>query len=177
MFTLPRLRCLWQRNLTNNFKFKNCLFGTTSVVKNSDKEKWVFSGYGITCDSAGLWSFDNDTARNVIIFGVDNSSSTHADNLTRITDKNNFLVPDEGPFFGINGDFRSPEKVFSIKFSNANTTFCLSLYYNAGNSFLFVIGKKPLNLKPTIKVLTSQLKFVSEAYLIDLTLLNLEKYL
>ena len=25
-------------------------------------------------------SFDNDTARNVIIFGVDNSSSSHIDN-------------------------------------------------------------------------------------------------
>ena len=66
------------------------MFGTTSVVKNSDKEKWVFSGYGITCDSAGSWSFDNDTARNVIIFGVDNSSSTHADNLTRITERITF---------------------------------------------------------------------------------------
>ena len=27
------------RNLTNNFKFKNCLFGATNVVENSDKEK------------------------------------------------------------------------------------------------------------------------------------------
>ena len=29
-----------------------------------------YSGYGITFDNAGFWSFDNDTARNVIIFGV-----------------------------------------------------------------------------------------------------------
>ena len=33
-------------------------------------------GYGITFDSAGWWSFDNGSARNVIIFGVDNSSYT-----------------------------------------------------------------------------------------------------
>ena len=26
-------------NPTNNFKFKNCLFGATSIVKNSDKKK------------------------------------------------------------------------------------------------------------------------------------------
>ena len=26
----------WPRNLTNNFKFKNCLFEVTSIVKNSD---------------------------------------------------------------------------------------------------------------------------------------------
>ena len=28
--------------------------------------------HGIRFDSAGLWSLDNDTARNVIILGVDN---------------------------------------------------------------------------------------------------------
>ena len=31
----------WQRNPTNNFKFKNCLFGAANIVKNSDKEKQV----------------------------------------------------------------------------------------------------------------------------------------
>ena len=31
----------WTRNPTNNFKFKDCLYGTTSIVKNSDKEKYV----------------------------------------------------------------------------------------------------------------------------------------
>ena len=34
----------WPRNPTKNFKFKNCLFGAASVVKNSDKEKYVYSG-------------------------------------------------------------------------------------------------------------------------------------
>ena len=34
---------------------------------------YVYNGYGITFDSAGFWSFDNDTAGNVIIVGVDNS--------------------------------------------------------------------------------------------------------
>ena len=49
----------WPKNPTNNFKFKNCLFGATNIVKNSDKEKYVYSGYGITFDSGGSWSFDN----------------------------------------------------------------------------------------------------------------------
>ena len=70
------------------------------------------SGYRITFDSAGSWSFDNDTARNVIIFGVDNNSSFHSDNY-----KNKFLVLNEGPPFGINGNFGWPEKRFSINFS------------------------------------------------------------
>ena len=29
----------WPINSVNNFKLKNCLFGATSIVKNSDKEK------------------------------------------------------------------------------------------------------------------------------------------
>ena len=43
----------WPRRATNNFKFKNCLFGATTMVKNNGKEKYVYSGYGITFDSAG----------------------------------------------------------------------------------------------------------------------------
>ena len=75
----------WPRNPTNSFKCRNCFFGATSIVKNSDKEKYVYSGYGITFDSASSWGFNNDTARNIIISSVDNSSSSHAENR-----KNNF---------------------------------------------------------------------------------------
>ena len=32
----------------------------TNVVKNKDKEKYVHSGYGITFDIGGSWSFDNE---------------------------------------------------------------------------------------------------------------------
>ena len=56
------LHCLWlaawPRNPNNMFKFKNCLFGATSIVKNSNKEKYVYSGYEITFDGAYEWSFD-----------------------------------------------------------------------------------------------------------------------
>ena len=38
----------WPTNPTNNFKFNNSLFGATNIVKNSDKEMYVYSGYGIT---------------------------------------------------------------------------------------------------------------------------------
>ena len=96
-------------------KFKNCLFDATNVVKYSDKEKYVYSGYGITFVSADLWSsFDSVSD---IIFGADNSSSSHADNL-----KNNFLVLDESPTFDINGSFGSAEKKFSINFSTVKQT-------------------------------------------------------
>ena len=60
----------------------------------------MYSGYGITFDGACLWSFDNDTAINVIIFGNDDSFLPHSDNR-----KNKFLVLGEGRTFGINGSF------------------------------------------------------------------------
>ena len=41
-----------------------------------------------------------------MIFGVDNSLSSHADN-----HKNKLLILDEGDTFGINGSFGAPENV------------------------------------------------------------------
>ena len=114
-------------------EFKNYLFGATSMVKNSNKEKYVYSGYGITFDSAGKWSFDNSTARNVIISDVDNSSSSHSGNC-----KNDFLILGDGPIFGVNGNFGSPKKKLSINFTETNTKFCLSLHHNPDHSCLFV---------------------------------------
>ena len=86
-------------------KFKYCLFGTTSIVRNSGKEKCEYSAYGITFDNVSSRSYDNHTSRNATISDVDNSSSFHADN-----HKDNFLVLEEGTTFGSNGRFGSPEK-------------------------------------------------------------------
>ena len=49
---------VWPRNSTSNFKFTNCLFRATNIVKTSDKEKYLYRGYGITFGSAGSWSFE-----------------------------------------------------------------------------------------------------------------------
>ena len=144
----------WPRNPTSNFKFKNCLFGATNIVKNSDKEKYICSGYGIKFDSAGLWSSDNDFVRNFILFGVDKSSSSYSGN-----HRNNFLILGEGPSYGINGSFGSSEKKFSINFIKGNTKFCLSLHYNAGNNYLFVNGKEIFKFKAHHKTVNIPTKF------------------
>ena len=83
-----------------------------------------------------------DTARNVMIFGVDNSSLSHIDNC-----KNSFLILGLGPTFGINGSFGSPEKKCTISFTIVNTKSWLSLHYNADNSYLFVNGKEIIKFK------------------------------
>lgn len=49
-----------------------------------------------------IWIFGDDFAKNVIIFYIDNTSSSHADNL-----KNIFLVLGKGPTYGIYKGFES----------------------------------------------------------------------
>ena len=102
----------------------------------------VYSGCRITFDIAGSWSFDNVFARDAIIFGVDNNSLSHAYKC-----KNNFLVLGEGSTYGISGSFGSAEEKFSISFSKANTKFCLSLNYDADNSYFFFNGKEIFKFK------------------------------
>ena len=86
--------------LLRNFTIRNCLFDATTIVKNSEEEKYVYRYYGIAFDGKGEQSFDNNTARNAVVFGVDNSLSSHADTL-----QNSFLVLDEEDNFGINRSF------------------------------------------------------------------------
>ena len=76
----------WSRNPANNFTLKNCLFGTVKLTRNADKSKFTYNGRGIAFDGEGLWTFANGFVRNVVYFGVDNSSSSHIDNL-----KNSFF--------------------------------------------------------------------------------------
>ena len=52
----------------NDPTLKNCLFGAVTLTKNADIEKYGYSGYGI------------GFSQNVLIFGVDMSSSAHIDN-------------------------------------------------------------------------------------------------
>ena len=112
------------------------------MVKHSVKEKKLHSGYGKVFERKSEFNFDNEFGRNVIIFYVDNSSSSHNNN-----GKNSFLVLGEGSPYGINERFSAPEKKFSINVSKAIANFCLSFYYNGDSSYLFVEGKLVFNFK------------------------------
>ena len=113
----------WPKSYLRNFTLKKCLFGVNNIAKSSNKEKYAYSGQGIAFDGKGEWSFGNDPARNVVIFGVDNSSSSRTDNL-----KNYFLMSGDGPTFGVNGRFGASEKKVDINFIKAKTKLCLSLH-------------------------------------------------
>ena len=57
------------------------------IQQKSDKRKWVCYSCRLDFHEAGLWSFGNSFARNVVIFRVENSSSFLSDK-----HKNNFLI-------------------------------------------------------------------------------------
>ena len=127
--------------ITDNFDdsnyptLENCLFGSVKLTKNSDIDKYRYSGYGIGFDRKGFFSHPSGgTGRNVIIFGVDMSSSTKIDNR-----KKDILILGKGPTQGLEHTL-SAEKMYSINFTEKNKKFCLSLHYNKANSYLFVNG-------------------------------------
>ena len=100
----------WPRNPTNSFSLKNCLFGTVKLVRNAIKNKFTYNGWGITFDGEGSWSFGNGCARNVLIFGIDSTSSSQTD-----TWKNNFLILGEGPADSINDSTGAVKKKSLVK--------------------------------------------------------------
>ena len=60
---------------------KNCLFCAVILTKNVDIDKYKYSRYGIGFDRTSSFSFPSGGfGQNVLIFGVDMSSSSHTDN-------------------------------------------------------------------------------------------------
>ena len=49
-------------------------------MSNAIECKFIHNGQSIVFDGEGSWIFRNDFARNVVIFGVGNSSLFHTDN-------------------------------------------------------------------------------------------------
>ena len=121
---------------------KNCLFGAVTLTKSADIEKYEYYGYGIGFDRRKSFSFPSGGFRqNILIFGVDMSSSAHIDNK-----KKNILVLGIGPAQGFE-DTITAEKMQSINFTVTNKKFCLNLHYNQANSYLFVNGTEIYKFK------------------------------
>ena len=80
--------------------------------------------------------------KSVIIFGVDRSSSAHIDN-----NKKDILLLGFGPTQRLDDTALAAEAQYFINFSRSNKNFCLSLYYNGSNSFLFANATKIYQFK------------------------------
>ena len=60
---------------------KNCLFGTVTLTKNADIEKYKDSVYGVGFDRRSSFSFTGGGfGQNGLIFSADMSTSIHIDN-------------------------------------------------------------------------------------------------
>ena len=89
-------------------------------------------------DSCSEFLFtDGGMGKNVIIFGVDMSSSVH------INEKNkDILILGEGPAQGLSDFTLKAEAIYRINFTQPNKRYVLSLRHNGNNSFLFVNARK-----------------------------------
>ena len=96
---------------------KNCLFGAVTVTKNTDIEKYGYSGYGTGFDRRGSFSSPGGGfGQNILIFGVVMSSSVHIDN------KKNILVLGIRPTQGLERTLTA-EKMYSIYCTVTNKKF------------------------------------------------------
>ena len=126
-------------NISNYLTLESCLFGAVILTTNSDIDKYGYSGCGIGFDRHGSISFPATwLGRNaIIIFGVDMSSSTKVDNRK----KNDIFILGKSPMQGLDHTL-SAEQMCSINFKVTKKKFCLSLYYNAANNYVFVNYKE-----------------------------------
>ena len=129
-------------NISDYTTLENCLFGSVKSTRNTDIDKYGYSGYGIGFDRRVSFPFPGIAlGRNVIIFGTDMSSSTKIDH-----QKKDILIFGKGPMQGLE-HMLSAEKMFSSNFTEKNRKFCLNLHYNGTESYLFVNGTKIIKFK------------------------------
>ena len=64
----------------NYTALENCLSRSVKLTKIADIDKYGYSGYGIRIDRETSFSFGDEVGKNVIIFGVDMSSSAKVHN-------------------------------------------------------------------------------------------------
>ena len=113
------------------------------ITKYTDTSKYKYKGYGICFDEGGSFSIGNiNNGRNVLIFGVDESSVVHSNNKA-----NNIYVMGDGIVQGINDTTLYAEKIYSQNFTQPSKKLILSLHYNSDDSYLFVNGKQELKFK------------------------------
>ena len=107
----------------NNFDFdsENCLLSAVKLTKNTDIDKYKYAGYGIGFDSRGSFLFPSGKfTQNIIIFGVDMSSSAQIYNK-----KKGILILGEGPIQELDGTTLTAEKNYTINFTFREITFCI----------------------------------------------------
>ena len=124
----------WSKDLDTDFTLGSCLFGAVKLSKDTDPDKYEYSGYGNGFDSRSQFSRTCESnEKNAIIFGFQNSSPVRIDNRNK-----NSLVLSEGSTQGLEDATITVEAEYPINFTESGKIFVLSLNSNGSNSFLFV---------------------------------------
>ena len=115
------------------------------MTKNTDIDKYGYSGYGIAFDRRSSFSFPGGGfCQNVLIFGVDMSSSAHIDNK-----KKDILVLEKGPTQGLEYTLTA-EKMYSYNLTVAKKKF-FKIYITMEQIVIYLwMEKKFTNLKQKI---------------------------
>ena len=131
------------RNVNTDFTLGNCLCGSVKLTKNSDLDKYKYTGYGIGFDSRSEFLFtDGSYGKNVIIFGADMISFMHVDNKGK-----DISILGERPTQGLDDTTLTAEAKYPINFTQSGKRFVLSLHYKGSNNFLFVNAAKVYQFK------------------------------
>ena len=94
------------------------------MAKSAHIDKYGYSGHGIVFDRRSSFSFPGGGfGKNVLIYGVDMSSSAHIDNYI----KKDILVLGNRPTQGLEHTLTA-ETMCSINFTATKKKFCLSLH-------------------------------------------------
>ena len=127
-----------------DYTIQNALFAPMKITKNTNCSKNNYTGYGLCFDEGGEFShtvkqgnFNHTTsAKNVIIFGVDTSSSIHATNTA-----NNIYVMGKDFIQGINNTTICAEKKFHNHFTEFGLKFVLSFIMVTIVIYLLMVDK------------------------------------
>ena len=102
-----------------DFTVQNGLFGAVKITENANTSHYKYEGFGICFDGEPSFSFGNRIdAKNVIIFGVNTSNSSHSTNKTQnIYDLAKSFVQ------GINNTTIYAEKIYKTNFTEQSKKF------------------------------------------------------
>ena len=134
-----------------SFTIQNALFGAMQINKNAtDNSRNNYKGYGICFDERSQFSHTitedgrahTTNGKNVLIFGVDMSFSSHATNRA-----NHIYLMGDVLTQGINDTTLYAEKNYWRNFTDPGKKFIISLHYNGDESYFFINGKQELKFK------------------------------
>ena len=110
------------------------------MAKNRDKQKYVYSDYGIIFLGVGVWGFVDDSAKNAIFLVL-----VIVHHLTSLIAKIITILIILG-LLKLKAVL-ALKKEISVNFNKAKTKLFLNLHCNGNSSYLFIKGKEIYQIK------------------------------